>query len=107
MRTGCFPTTQQIQEVTSYADQRDVKKLSSLMAKRRIEHEKLHGLHKEIEAKSSEAVQDDMFNYQCSLLDIGMIILNFYDAVSEGDGMRVVRCWKFMLPYLTNDGAHS
>ena len=75
--------------------------------KRRIEHEKLHGLHKEIEAKSSEAVQDDMFNYQCSLLDIGMIILNFYDAVSEGDGMRVVRCWKFMLPYLKNDGARS
>ncbi len=36
-----------------------------------------------------------------------MVILNFFDAVSEGDGQRVVRCWKFMLPYLKHDGARS
>ncbi len=48
-----------------------------------------------------------MFNYQCSLLDLGLVIVNFFDAISEGDGMRNVRCWKFMLPYLKQDGARS
>ncbi len=75
--------------------------------KRIIEHKTLHGLHKEEEAKSPQAIQDDMFNYQCFLLVIGMLILNFYDAVLEGDGMCVVRCWKYMLPYLKNDGTSS
>ena len=77
--------------------------------KRRLEHEKTHGLHKfldEIE-KSNSSNQDDMYNYQCSLLEYGCIVLNFYDAISEGDGLRVVRCWKFMLPYLKHDGTSS
>ncbi len=74
--------------------------------KRRHLHEKSHGLHDEI-SSSSPKVEDYMFNYQCSMLDLGLIIKNFYDAVSEGDGMRVVRCWKYMLPYLKQDGDSS
>ncbi|KXJ19523.1 hypothetical protein AC249_AIPGENE18307 [Exaiptasia diaphana] len=46
---------------------------------------------------------DDMFNYQCSFLEYAMIIYNFFDSIKEGDGKRVVRCWKFQLPYLRND----
>ena len=49
------------------------------------------------------AERDDMFNYQCSFLEYGMLILNFFDAIKEGDGKRIVRCWKFQLPYLRND----
>ena len=30
--------------------------------------------------------EDDMYNYQVSLLEYGRIVKNFYDAVSEGDG---------------------
>ncbi|XP_065067588.1 uncharacterized protein LOC135693129 [Rhopilema esculentum] len=74
--------------------------------KRRIEHEKMHGLHKKA-PNTSAIVKDDMFNYQCALLDIGMVLMNFFDAVSEGDGLRVVRCWKFMLLYMKQDGARS
>ena len=33
--------------------------------------------------------------------------MNFHDAISEGDGARVLRCWKFVLPYLRKDGAGS
>ena len=51
--------------------------------------------------------QDDVFNYQCSVLDLGLIVFNFFNAVSAGDGERVIRCWKFMLPYLKQDGARS
>ena len=51
--------------------------------------------------------EDDICNYQYSLLEYGMVWLNFNDAVAEGDGMRVYRSWLFMLPYLKNDGAPS
>lgn len=40
---------------------------------------------------------DDMFNYQCNLLDNGLLYINFVDALAEGDGDRIVRSWKFML----------
>ena len=48
-----------------------------------------------------------MFNYQCSLLEYGMLILNFFDAIREGDGKRIFRCWKFKLPYLRNDAGST
>ena len=47
--------------------------------------------------------QDDMYNYHKSLMEIGMLIMNIQDAISEGDGGRVVRCWKFLLLYLKHD----
>ena len=50
-----------------------------------------------------DVVQDDMYNYQKALLDYGMVILNFFDAISEGDGDRVIRNWKFLLLYLYHD----
>eukprot|EP00794_Sanderia_malayensis_P012570 gene12570-13857_t len=74
---------------------------------KRLEHEKMHGLHKELSSCIKNIPNDDMFNYQCSLLDIGMVVTNFFDAVSEGDGSRVIRSWKFMLMYLRQDGARS
>eukprot|EP00794_Sanderia_malayensis_P008410 gene8410-9308_t len=42
-----------------------------------------------------------------ALMEMGMIIYNFFDAVSMGDGDRVVRSWKFMLLYLKADGPSS
>ena len=32
--------------------------------------------------------KDDMFNYHCSFLEYGMLILNLFDAIKEGDGKR-------------------
>lgn len=46
---------------------------------------------------------DDIYNYQCAFLEFAMIIVNFFDAIKEGDGKRAIRCWKFQLPYLWND----
>ena len=48
-----------------------------------------------------------MLSYQRSLLDYGMLILNFFDGISEGDGERVVRCWKFFLMHLKHNGGSS
>lgn len=47
--------------------------------------------------------KDEIFNYQCSFLEYGMLILIFFDAIKEGDEKRVFRFWKFQLPYLRND----
>lgn len=44
--------------------------------------------------------RDNMYSYQCSFLRFAMIIINFFDALREGDGKRIVQCWKFALPYL-------
>lgn len=52
---------------------------------------------------SKSLERDDMYSYQCSFLQFAMIIINFFDAIREGDGKRTVRCWKFVLPYLRND----
>lgn len=81
--------------------------------KRRIDHEKTHGLHMDklqstIQDTSSVSMnRDDMFCYQLALLEYGMLFANFCDAVSEGDGQRIIRCWKFFLLFLKNDGQRS
>ena len=49
---------------------------------------------------TSDEDQDDMLNYQKALLEYGMHILNFWDAISEGDGERIMRCRQFFLLYL-------
>ena len=76
--------------------------------RRKSNHEEMaHGI---VQPKTTRAAQfdnDDMFNYQCSLLEYLVLLKNFQDAVSEGDGGRIVRCWKFLLLYLKADGAGS
>ena len=75
--------------------------------KRRDDHEAGHVPPVSIESQDTHVLKplsthedDDMLCYQRSLLDYGMLILNFFDAISEGDGERVIRCWKFFLMYL-------
>ena len=46
----------------------------------------------------------DMFNYQRTLLEYGMLVENIKDAVSAGDCLRVIRCWKFFLYYFKHGG---
>jgi hypothetical protein len=80
--------------------------------KRKREHEASHGLPPVTVLKYTNTgkkilKRDDMFNYQSSFLEIGLLVKNFFDAISDGDGGRVIRCWKFMLQYLRHDGAGS
>ena len=42
-------------------------------------------------------VPDGVFNYASAILNDGLLLLELRDAIHEGDGPRVVRCWKFML----------
>ena len=77
--------------------------------KRRQDHQATHGITGQDAFRPISIVNhdDDVYNYQLALLEFGMIIKNFYDAISEGDGERVFRSWKFMLLYLKADGKRS
>ena len=48
-------------------------------------------------ASSTPPREDYIYNYACVRLSFGMLIRNFNDAVREGDGVRILRCWKFLL----------
>lgn len=50
---------------------------------------------------------DDMFHYNAALLSEGLFFLNFLDAVSEGDGMRIIRQYKYLMLLCKADDPHS
>lgn len=60
-----------------------------------------------IDSKFTEDNKDDMLSYQKALLEYGMLVLNFWDAIAEGDGERILRCWKFFLMYLKHQGGSA
>ena len=56
--------------------------------KHRQQHEAMHGLavNKAFNPQVASQKDDNMYNYQVSLVEYGMIVENFYDTVSEGGG---------------------
>lgn len=42
---------------------------------------------------------DGVLEYACAVLNDGLFILELRDAIHEGDGERIARCWKVMLLY--------
>ena len=44
-----------------------------------------------------KASPDGVFNYASAVLNDGLLLLEFRDAIHEGDGPRIMRCWKFLL----------
>ena len=60
-----------------------------------------------LDAKSPPEEKDDMLSYQKPLLEYGLLLLNFWDAISEGDGNRILRLWKYFLLYLQNEGSSA
>ena len=49
---------------------------------------------------------DGKYNYSRTLCHFASIALELYDACHEGDGIRVIRCWRVMLPHFYATG-HS
>ncbi len=44
---------------------------------------------------------DHVQSYAREVLSLGLLFLEFTDAIREGDGPRILRCWKFFLPHFT------
>lgn len=47
---------------------------------------------------------DKVYNYARVLCHYSALITEFRDACAEGDGERVFRCWRLMLPYFKSSG---
>ena len=46
---------------------------------------------------SSSTSSDRVKEYAMESLSLGLFLLEFKDAIREGDGTRVLRCWKYLL----------
>ena len=53
---------------------------------------------------TSAQVVDGIFDYSIQLLRLGCFYMEFRDAIKEGDGERVLRCWKYMIPIFSASG---
>ena len=47
---------------------------------------------------------DGVCEYSVQLLRMCCLYMEFADAIREGDGGRVLRCWKYMLPIFLASG---
>ena len=50
------------------------------------------------EGNSDESRNDDhVLSYTRDVLTLGLLYMEFQDAIREGDGDRILRCWKYLL----------
>ena len=54
--------------------------------------------------KKTPKNQDHILEHAKETLSMGLIFLEFKDAVREGDGDRVLRCWKFLFLFFRSSG---
>ena len=91
------------------ADSLAVHKRSSMMESE-DKHMKCHMIPLQFQSNSpppKSGPEDDIYSYNCALLEDGLFVMNFLDAVKEGSGARIVRQYKFLLLICKADGQHS
>ena len=52
----------------------------------------------------TNSTDDGVFQYAQQLINLGCFYLEYDDAVKEGDGERVLRCWRYLLLIFKNFG---
>ena len=46
----------------------------------------------------AQSVHDDCVqSYACDVITLGLFVMEFNDAIREGDGTRIIRCWRYLL----------
>lgn len=48
-----------------------------------------------------EKAPDGILDYACAVLSDGLLMLEFRDAIHQGNGERIIRCWKFVIVFST------
>ena len=51
----------------------------------------------QFETSESDGTKDGVHLYATEVLTLGLLWHYFHDAIREGDGDRIIRCWKFFL----------
>ena len=54
--------------------------------------------------RNTQRSEDGVYEYGRQLLNVGLFYLEYSDAVREGDGERVFRCWRYLLPIFKSSG---
>jgi hypothetical protein len=54
--------------------------------------------------RTKEMSPDKVLEYASAVLSDGLLLLEFRDVVHEGNGERVMRCWRLMLLYFFHSG---
>ena len=73
---------------------------------------KYHGKHSESvganrvsgEVSITSSGCDGIQQYASQILSLGCFYLEFCDAIKEGDGDRILRCWRYLLPIFKGSG---
>ena len=47
---------------------------------------------------STDGENDHILEYANEIISLGLLFMNYRDSIKEGDGNRVILCWKYMLP---------
>ena len=50
------------------------------------------------------STSDKVLLYNKHLLSLGLFYFEYCDAIREGDGIRVLRCWRYLLPMFISSG---
>lgn len=61
-------------------------------------------IESESELEQNSIIGDGVYEYARDLLSLGMLYLEYRDAIKEGDGSRVMQCLKFFLPLFKVSG---
>ena len=47
---------------------------------------------------------DHITEYAQTILSLGLLLMEFNDGIREGDGERIIRCWRYFLPIFKHEG---
>lgn len=74
-----------------------------------LQHVQPFAEHREVTSiqLSGNGEDDGVFNYASNIIELGLMACNFDDASHEGDGERLLCCWKFFLLHFRQDGRHK
>lgn len=55
-------------------------------------------VHLSLNSTAADDIDDKVQSYANEVMGLGMLYLNYKDAIKEGDGPRVLNIWKYLLP---------
>ena len=48
---------------------------------------------------SRKITKDHVLAYSQEVLSLGLLYMEYCDVIREGDGLRILRCWRYFMPF--------
>ena len=65
-----------------------------LVAMKKTSHQRRD---KERKRTTHAPTNDGVKAYECEILNLGLLLMEFNDGIRENDGNRIVRCWQYIM----------